>query len=268
MRVQRIVAAAFVCCALTVLPLSAALDKAANSGGVLPSAPDGVPSLLFDQTDNASGNGSPDQDFEASFNAYDSMGADDFVVTDAAGWTIYQVVTVGTQSTGGAPASIDVAFYANSPGGGDTDLPGAVVCDYPGVIPTSGNASFVIDLPTTCILPPGIHWVSIQVNQNFGGGGGQHFWSNRTVQSGNEGVWINPGNGFATGCTTWTPQTTCGVGGGTNPDYLFQLYGEVGGLYEPPVIQEIPTLGTVGFAALLLLLAASAFWALRRARRA
>lgn len=268
MRVQRIVAIAVVCSALIALPLSAALDKAAGSGGVLPSAPAGGALLLYDQTDNASGNGAPDQDFEAGFDAYDCMGADDFVVTDASGWTVQRVVTVGTQSAGGTPTSVDVTFYANSPGGGDTDLPGATVCSYPALIPTSGNASFTIDLPTDCVLPPGIHWVGIQANQNFGGGNGQHFWSNRTVQSGNESAWINPGNGFGSGCTTWTPQTTCGVGGGTNPDFLFQIYGQVGGLYEPPVIQEIPTLGTLGFAALLLLLAASAFWALRRARRA
>jgi uncharacterized repeat protein (TIGR01451 family) len=148
------------------------------------------------------------------------------------------VVTVGTQSTGGVPASVDVAFYANSAGGGDPDLPGAVECSYPGLIPI-GTASLTLNLPAPCILTMGPHWVGIQVNQNFGGGGGQHFWSNRTAQTGSEGTWRNPGNGFATGCTTFMPQTVCGVGGSVNPDFLFQILGQIGGLDADIAVTKI-----------------------------
>lgn len=246
-------------------PLTAELSKAAGATGVRPAVPEGTV-VLYDQTDNAADNGSPDQNFEAAYNAYDCAGADDFVVTDPTGWTIEQVVTVGTQSIGGAPASVDVTFYANSPGGGDTDLPGAVECGYPGLTP-AGNASFTLTLPSACILGPGTHWVGLVVNQDFGGSG-QHFWSNRSVQTGNEGVWMNPGNGFGTGCTSWAPQTTCGTIGGSHPDYLFQIVGQVGGLGPGTVTMAIPTLDRVGFAILLALLAAAAFWMLRRARRA
>lgn len=210
-------------------PAAAAFNKSANvSGAVPPGGGEGVPVLLYDQTSNAAGNGAPDQDFEAAFNAYDSQGADDFVVTDPNGWDVEQVNTVGTTGTAGG-STVSVTFHSNSAGGGDPDLPGAAVagCSYSGIVPVDTLGSLAITLPTACSLPQGTYWVAIQVNQNFGTNG-QHFWSNRTVQSGSESVWRNPGNGFATGCVAYTPQTTCGVGGGASPDFLFQILGQVG----------------------------------------
>ncbi len=215
---------------LLALPASAALQKGAGHGGQAPMASTkGAPVLLYSQNNSPAGNGAPDQDFEASFNAYDSEGADDFIVTDATGWTVEQIRTVGTTGTPGG-ATVKVTFLDNSPGGGDPDLPGAAVagCSYTGIVPTDNLGSLTIDLPAPCILPMGTYWVAIQVNQNFGSFG-QHFWSNRTIQSNSESVWRNPGDGFASGCTTFTPQTTCGVGGGTNPDFLFEVWGQLGG---------------------------------------
>ena len=43
--------------------------------------------VLFDQS-GTTVNGAPSQNFESSFDQYDAQGADDFVVTDAAGWTV------------------------------------------------------------------------------------------------------------------------------------------------------------------------------------
>ncbi len=209
---------------LLVGPAWAQLSRSAGRGGSLPAAPEAI---LYDQTNNASANGSPDQDFEAAFNAYDSEGADDFVVNDATGWLVDQVNTIGTTGTAGG-ATVDVTFYTNSAGGGDPDLPGSAVCTYTALTPVDTAGSFTITLPTACTLCPGTYWVAIQTNQSFGAFG-QHFWSNRTTQTGSEGTWRNPGNGFATGCTSFTPQTICGVGGGTNPDYLFSIGGTVGG---------------------------------------
>ncbi|HRC84253.1 MAG TPA: DUF11 domain-containing protein [Thermoanaerobaculia bacterium] len=220
-----------ICAALAVvlaLPSSAALQKAAGGTGAVSNAPNGVPVLLYDQTNNPAGNGVPDQDFEASFDAYDSEAADDFVVTDASGWTVEQVRTVGTTGTAGG-STVSVTFFANAAGGGNPDLPGAAECTYTGISPTDAAGSFMINLPTPCILGPATHWVRIQTNQNFGSFG-QHFWSNRSTQTNSESVWRNPGDGFATGCTTFTPQRTCGVGGGASPDLLFSIWGQVGGL--------------------------------------
>jgi hypothetical protein len=60
-------------------------------------------------------------------------------------------------------------------------------------------------------------------------------------------VWRNPNDGFESGCTTFTAMTTCGVGGGVSPDFLFQIVGTVGGggvPYVPP--RELPTLSQWG----------------------
>ncbi|HEX9638909.1 MAG TPA: hypothetical protein VGB99_15365 [Acidobacteriota bacterium] len=202
------------------------LRKEAGAGAVSGVPPSGPGVILYDQFNSASGNGAPDQDFEAALDSYDSEGADDFVVTDTA-WSVVGVNTIGIQSSGGTATSVDVTFYDNAAGGGNPDLPGTVECSYAGVIPLEAAGSFTIILPAPCLLPMGTHWVAIQTNQPFGGGNGQHFWGNRTVQSGSESVWRNPGDGFASGCTSFAPQTSCGVGGGTSPDFLFQIVGDV-----------------------------------------
>jgi hypothetical protein len=193
-------------------------EAAAGRTGDIPQAGPGV--LLYDQTDNAAGNGAPDQDFEAGFDAYDAEGADDFVVA-APGWGIDRVVTVGTYSTTGPCVNMDVVFYPDA-----GTLPGAApVCSYLNVVPTSDTAgSLTLDLPSTCSLPPGTYWVALQCQLDFGVGG-QHFWSNRSTQSNSGSVWRNPNDGFATGCVNWDRQTTCGVGGGLSPDFLFQIWG-------------------------------------------
>lgn len=250
--------------ALLALPAAAQLSDAAGVGGVVPTVPEG-PVLLYDQTDNPSGNGAPDQNFEAAFDIYDSEAGDDFEVTFADGWTIDQVTTVGTQSTGGSATSVDVFFYGDAAGFPDTGA--GANCSYLGVVPTSQTAgSYVVDLPTSCILPTGFFWLTMISNQTFGGGNGQHFWSNRTTQNFSGGVWRNPGDGFGSGCTDFDRQTTCGVGGGTNPDFLFQLLGAEGGAGGGGGgdVLAIPTLDVVGLIALLALLAGAALFLMRR----
>lgn len=220
--------------------------------------------VLYDQTSNPAGNGAPVQNFEAgAFDAYDAQGADDFEVT-APGWTVNRLNFVITQSTGGTPASVDVALHSNVTGGGNPDLPGAAVCSYAAVAPGQTGAppsALNVQLPTPCVLAPGRYWVSLIVNQNFGGGNGQVFWSNRSVQSFSESVWRNPGNGFGTGCTAFTPQRTCNVGGGISPDFLFQIVGAEGGLAAP---LAAPSMNVWGLGLMAGLLALFGFVAVRR----
>ena len=148
---------------------------------------------------------------------------DALAVVPAGGWQIETIETVGTTGTPGT-ATVDVTFYTNNAG-----LPGTALaaCTYAGLTPVDTAGSLTITLPAACSLSAGTYWMAIQVNQSYGAAG-QHFWSNRTVASGSNAVWRNPGNGFATGCTTFTAMTTCGVGGGTARDFLFQLNGSAG----------------------------------------
>lgn len=255
-----------VICAVAMLLLVAAAGaqpfaKAAGAGGDSFFTHEDVSVVLYDQTDNASGNGAPDQDFEAAFDGYDSEGADDFDVDWPDGWIVQQVNTVGSLSAGGVPggAVVDVTFYTDN---GGTPLGGAVVCTYNDVPPTADVAgSLTVDLPTDCVLPAGLHWMAIQVNQNFGTFG-QHFWSNRATQNNAPSHWRNPGDGFGTGCVDWTPQTTCAVGGGLSPDFLFTVAGELG--VAPANVLEIPTAGRLGLLLLLMALAGAGIYLIRR----
>ncbi len=222
--------------------------------------------VLFDQTDNASGNGAPVQNFEASLDGYDAQGADDFEFASPNGWTIEQLNFVITQGAGGTAASVDVAIHENVAGGGNPDLPGAAVCAYAGVAPGQTGAppsALNVVLPTPCIIPEGRYWVSLIINQDFATDG-QVFWSNRTTQTFSEAVWVNPGDGFGTGCTTFTPMTTCNVGGGVNPDFLFQIVGVVGGIQPLPEPRAVPVSSVVGLGLLGGLLALLGVTALRR----
>lgn len=194
-------------------------QSAAGVTGEIPAQGPGV--VLYDQTGlPPSGNGAPAQNFEAAFDAYDSEGADDFIVV-APGWSIESLTVVGTQSTGGAPTSVNVDFYPDNGG-----VPAAApTCSYPAA-PQVGSTTITVNLPAPCDLPPGPHWVAFSSNQDFGTSG-QYFWSGVALGStaNSPGVWQNPNNGFGTGCTTWTQQSVCGVGGGVQDDWLFSISG-------------------------------------------
>jgi uncharacterized repeat protein (TIGR01451 family) len=234
MTLRKIFVLAAIACLVAAAAYAQPLSTGAGEAGSASfTEPEGGSMVLYDQTDSAGGNGAPDQDFEAGFDAYDSEGADDFDVTWPDGWDIEQVNTIGTTGTPGG-ATVDVNFYTDN---GGTPLGGTQVCTYAAVTPTIDNlGSLTVDLPMPCELDSGLNWVAIQVNQNFGSFG-QHFWSNRSVQSFAPSKWRNPGGGFATGCVDWAnqagtqdgnPATGCGVGGGTNPDFLFSLVGVLG----------------------------------------
>lgn len=196
--------------------------------------------VLYDQTNNPSANGAPVQNFSSSYDAYDSEAADDFVVP-AGGWTISSfnmVTTVGSPLT--TTASVNIyPDVAGLPGG-------APACSYAAAPANVTTAGTTITLPTTCSLGAGNFWFAVSVDVDFGVAG-QIFWSTRNTQSNSIGVWRNPGDGFASGCTNWAPLASCGgatpVGGGF-PDYLFQVVGAVGGGGVIPLepARELPTL--------------------------
>ena len=192
-------------------------------GLILPLSAAQAETILYDQNGPPSGNGIPDQNFETGFNQFDSEAADDFEVTAEHGWDIHLIRTVGT-TDGDGPGKVNVRFFANSPGGGRNDLPGAVLCSYD-LLTTTSYPNLEVALPTPCHLPPGRFWLGVQVEMEYALHG-QHFWSNTRNQSGNEAVWRNPLDGFDRGCPDYQPQTMCLVGGANNPDLIFQIVGE------------------------------------------
>ncbi len=178
--------------------------------------------VLYDQYDNAGGTSLVSQDFEATFDAYDNEGADDFVVPAGETWNVDQVDILGTYFNGSGPAnSFIVNIYSDAAG-----LPGANVYSAAGLAyTTADNLNFVIPLTTPAVLTEGTYWVSVVASLDFlvGGEWGQ---TERLVQSGNPAAWQNPNGGFGTPCTTWGARTTClGLG---EPDNVFRLSGTMG----------------------------------------
>src|SRR5690606_1998235 len=58
----------------------------------------GAQTILWDQRDLVSGDGIPDQDFEAELDEFDAEAADDFLVDWPDGWRVEVVYTIGDQS--------------------------------------------------------------------------------------------------------------------------------------------------------------------------
>lgn len=195
--------------------------------------------VLFDQISlTPRGNGTPDQNFEATFDSYDSEVADDFVVPGPEHWSLSQINILGSQGAGGTATSVDITIYSDNLG-----APGAAVagCSFASLPTTDTAGDFATALPAGCSLSPGTYWMGHITNQDFGVEG-QHFFSNTDIVNGSEAHWINPGDGFGTGCTTFAPAgTVCGVGGGAPAyDFLYSIEGTEVAVFPPSV--PIPSL--------------------------
>lgn len=214
-------------------------NGAVNAAQPILTAPNGT-TVLFDQTANPSTNGTPVQNFSSSYDAYDNEAADDFVVP-ASGWTISTInmaTSLTTAFTGAASTAVN--FYPDVAGAPGT----TAACSSPVSPSVVTAASTVVTLSTPCSLAAGTYWVAVSVDFNFAAQG-QIYWSNQVTGTGNPNLWRNPGDGFASGCTDWGTLAACGVGGGVDTGYTFQLLGAVGGGIPPePVgeVRELPTL--------------------------
>lgn len=239
---------------LLVASGAAAIDQAGTLSGVGPASVD--QSTLYEQLADYTGSIGTAQDFEAAYDAYDSEAADDFIVTYVDGWLVEQVGIIAGYWNGPGPAdSIDVAFHADASG-----MPGSAIagCSFPNnSYVDDGAGNFLMDLTGgPCYLPAGSYWVVIQGNLDFATGG-QFGYGYNGVQAGNGGMWRNPGDGFASGCTSWAPVATCIDGG---PDYCFGLYGEEappGATPTPPPVvssEPVPAMNRYGIVIMVALL--------------
>ncbi len=179
-----------------------------------------IAAVLYDQINNASGNSTNSQNYEATYDTFDNEGADDFVVPAGRVWTIDTVNIRVIDSTTGA-FTANVTFYANS----GTNFPAAAVCTRTALPVNVVNGTTTIPLGSPCALTQGTYWVGVQINMNFDPNSDQVFWESRTTQSNSGGVWRNPGDGFGSGCTNFDRKANCGGNDTANPDWLFSLEG-------------------------------------------
>jgi len=150
---------------------------------------------------------------------FDCQGADDFVIPAGVSWSITGATFPGTYLPSSTPmTAINVTFYNDAAG-----LPGTVACSYPNTPPAADVAGLItVDLTSTpCDLSSGTYWVSAQTRMDSAVEG-QWLWNGVTVGFNTAAEWQNPGNGFGTGCLTWTDLLTCLDG---DPGFAFQLTG-------------------------------------------
>jgi hypothetical protein len=171
-----------------------------------------------DQSDNDNGNAVVSQNFEKTFDAYDSRGADDFKLKKTC--QVKMVMVYGQYFNGsGLAQSENVTFYRDMAG-----VPGGVISNQQNLAgQDDGLGNLTIDLDSPVGLRAGKYWVSVQVNMDFNQGG-EWGWNLNNRQRGNPGVWRNKGDGFGTGCIHYTAVTSC-LAGVDGPDYAFMLHG-------------------------------------------
>ncbi len=215
--------------------------------------------LLYSQIDGASGTGFWDMDFVGGKDGYDAVAADDFIVTSPGGWDIKNVLTLGINvGTGPNPAWVNTSFHVDAGGEPGALLPG---CAFPGNTDFTTDGTGDLSIEVDCAAPAGVVWVSQQVRiQSFGP---FHYWATRTTAVGNPFVWKNPPNGFATGCTDWTPAWLCGSSG---LDTLFEIRGKESTSGGDGTVGAVPALGPLGIGFLLLTLGCGAGYVIVRGR--
>jgi hypothetical protein len=180
--------------------------------------------VLHDQLSGASESAAVNsQNFETSLDAYDDLGADDFVVPNGAVWRIDRVEVAANRSGTSEAQTANLFLFADA-----GSLPGGQIFAHPNLARGTGQTYPDLALPISDMpaLPPGHYWIGVQANRDFNPGSNNWFWADRAPQVGLPAVWRQPGDGFGDGCTTFSIRSSCAYteSEGT-PDQAFRLSG-------------------------------------------
>lgn len=223
---------------VTERPLQTTLDVAdvAARPAALPARDD----VLYDQTNRLFG-GVNSQQYEAARASFTTQAADDFVIPEADGsWTIRTIDVPGGYLGGSGPVRLANVTIYNSKGG----RPASAAYEAQEVVVKQENeGALTIELPLPAVLPSGAYWLSVQAvmaREQYG----QWFWLQNDDRRNSELLWRNPGDGFNTGCTDWTPGSECGL---RASDLAFRLSGATGQCVpgELPWVQALTPRGAV-----------------------
>jgi hypothetical protein len=166
------------------------------------------------------------QNFEPALDAYDSLGADDFVVPAGRAWQLDRIEASGDRSGTGPINTANVFVFAD--GGG---LPGALLSSRENVPRGSlADPDLDVTLAQMPALQPGRYWIGIQANRVFNPGANNWWWRDRAPQFGMPAAWRQPGDGFGDGCTAFAVRSSCAyLTSGATPDQAFRLSGASAG---------------------------------------
>jgi hypothetical protein len=140
------------------------------------------------------------------FDAYDSAAADDFVCARSVRHLKRIELHGWYWGAGGPGESIDVRVLANDKAGvSDEPSDDRVVCSFLNM-PVNGLDGDIVVRPKhiPCRLKAGrTYWLQAQMHIYYGTQG--HWgWEMVSVDQRNAADWRNPGDGFATGCSTYS----------------------------------------------------------------
>ena len=184
----------------------------------------GASQVLLNQIDETSPQSFPSQDFETEFNEFDASLADDFSVPVGFTWTIESVLARGKSQGTGVGTTARVTIYEDG-----VDEPGDVLFTRTGTV--TGFPRMQIAIPQPPTIATGTYWISVESLMPAGSfeSPNQWFWAvNDNGPRGSEAVFRNPGDGFGTGCTVFTPRIDCVFPNTTNPpgdDLSFSITG-------------------------------------------
>jgi len=177
--------------------------------------------VLLNQIDETSPQSINSQDFNAANDSFDAMAADDFVIPAGETWSIDAALVRGT-NTGTTPAtSARVTIFADAAGAPGAEVFTAVASaiDYPRM-----QLSF-----TPATLTAGTYWFGVSAILDPGPSApfSQWFWAENSEPFGSPAMYRNPGNGFNTGCTSFTVKSSCPFGSEVHlaPSQSFSLSG-------------------------------------------
>lgn len=215
-------AAAALVVPIAALPAHASGDPSAAARGTSSStvARSDAPTAgtCYDQHVGDGTTGIASQNFQPRLDSYDSRGADDFTLQ--APCTVKQVLVDGLYGLGHATVrSMHVTFYRNDDGTPGQVISGQLRAPFR---ESRVDQTFFITLLRPVTLQAGHYWVSVKANMNSTLQWGWFWLTNKTVR-GLPSQWRNGGDGFGTGCTTYTETTTCFAPGHGDGDFSFAL---------------------------------------------
>jgi len=159
-----------------------------------------------------------------------SVGADDFVVGDAAGWAVTSFVFSAFGPGTTLPPNITLNVYADDGAG----RPAAVAtCSAPATpVSYAGAPTYQITaaLATPCVLPTGTYWVAWSFDDVDLTTGVWGWWGQGTTLHNQPALWWNPGGNLSASCSAgWSPFSQCGIYDATLQDFGFAVVGHVNG---------------------------------------
>lgn len=182
---------------------------------------------LYDQSTGGRFGASPKNAVPSSAAADRSVAADDFVVEDAAGWSVTGFAfDVTAPRDSASPPTVSLLVYADAGNG----APGTkALCSAPSTTVDYDATSRRIALPlaSPCVLPAGRYWVAWSFDAAEHGGGWD--WGRIETQRNQPALRRNGSGDAAASCTTagGTP-AECGTLDARPRDYGFSVLGHAG----------------------------------------